>query len=73
MEKYTKSEIFKGRLKFIIMSLLGIMLFLVPVPVTQDGKQQTTLLVAFLAGWLKDVLGPAMPYLILIVITLSGI
>lgn len=73
MEKYTKSEIFKGRLKFIIMSLLGIMLFLVPVPVTQDGKQQTTLMVAFLAGWLKDVLGPAMPYLILIVITISGI
>ncbi|MHD0397123.1 YjiH family protein [Staphylococcus simulans] len=73
MEKYTKSEIFKGRLKFIIMSLLGIMLFLVPVPVTQDGKQQTTLLVAFLAGWLKDVLGPVMPYLILIVITLSGL
>lgn len=73
MEKYTKSQMIKGRLKFIIMSLIGIMLFLIPIPVTEDGKKQTTLTVAFLAHWLKDLLGGSMPYILLIVITLSGI
>ncbi|MCD8915860.1 YjiH family protein [Staphylococcus simulans] len=73
MKKYTKSEILKGRIKFIVMSAIGILLFLVPIPVTQDGKKQTTLTVAFLANWLKETLGPSMPYLILIVITLSGV
>lgn len=73
MKKYTQSEILKGRIKFIVMSIIGILLFLVPIPVTQDGKKETTLTVAFLANWLKELLGGSMPYILLTVITLSGI
>ena len=57
MNGYTKSEIIKGRIKFITMSILGIILFLIPIPVVQDGQKQTTLPVAFLANCLKDLLG----------------
>lgn len=57
MDSFSRKEIVIGRLKFITMSLIGILLFLVPIPVEQDGQKQTTLPVAFLAGVLKDVLG----------------
>ncbi|MCG3402337.1 YjiH family protein [Staphylococcus massiliensis] len=74
MTTYTQKEKNKGRLKFILMSLIGIILFLVPVPTTNDeGKTETTLPVAFLAGKLKDLLGDAMPILIVAIITISGI
>lgn len=56
MNKYSKSQLVRGRLKFIVMSLIGIILFLVPITVTEDGVKQTTLPVAFLAGLLQDVL-----------------
>ncbi|MBO3065734.1 YjiH family protein [Staphylococcus shinii] len=55
------------------MSLIGIILFLVPITVTEDGEKQTTLPVAFLAGLLKDLIGNAMPLVIVIIITISGI
>ena len=42
-----KQQIAKGRAKFITMSIIGIILFLIPVPATQDGEKQTTLPVAF--------------------------
>lgn len=73
MNRYTKQEISKGRIKFITMSLIGIILFLIPIPVEQDGKKQTTLPVAFLANWLKDIVGGAMPFIIVTIITLSAI
>lgn len=73
MDSFSRKEIVIGRLKFITMSLIGILLFLVPIPVEQDGQKQTTLPVAFLAGVLKDVLGGVMPFLIVTIITLSGI
>jgi len=73
VNKYSKSQILKGRLKFIVMSLIGIILFLVPVTVTEDGVKQTTLPVALLAGLLQDVLGNAMPLVIVLIITISGI
>src|SRR5699024_3085745 len=66
-------QIIKGRLKFILMSVLGIILFLIPITVTEDGEKQTTLPVAFLAGLLKDLLGDAMPVIIVIIITISGV
>ncbi|KMR62862.1 membrane protein, partial [Staphylococcus aureus] len=62
-----------GRLKIITMSLIGLLLFLVPITDEHDGQKQTTLPVAFLAGVLKDVLGGVMPFLIVTIITLSGI
>lgn len=73
MNRYTKSEIIKGRIKFITMSILGIILFLIPIPVVQDGQKQTTLPVAFLANCLKDLLGNIMPILIVLIITISGV
>ncbi|PTF46509.1 hypothetical protein BUY18_04315 [Staphylococcus cohnii] len=73
MDDYSKAQIIKGRLKFILMSVLGIILFLIPVTVTEDGEKQTTLPVAFLAGLLKDLLGDAMPLIIVIIITISGV
>ncbi|MGW9856008.1 nucleoside recognition membrane protein YjiH [Staphylococcus hominis] len=73
MESYTKQEKTKGRIKFISMSIIGIILFLIPIPIVQDGKKQTTLPVAFLASWLKDLLGHAMPILIITIITVSAI
>lgn len=73
MNGYTKSEIIKGRIKFITMSILGIILFLIPIPVVQDGQKQTTLPVAFLANCLKDLLGNIMPILIVLIVTISGV
>lgn len=73
MNGYTKSEIIKGRIKFITMSILGIILFLIPIPVVQDGQKQTTLPVAFLANCLKELLGNIMPILIVLIITISGV
>ena len=46
MDSFSRKEIVIGRLKFITMSF-GILLFLVPIPVEQDGQKQTTLPVAF--------------------------
>lgn len=73
MEGYSKSDIRRGRLKFIIMSVLGIILFLIPIPVVEDGEKTTTLPVAYLASVLKGLLGNAMPIIILVIVTLSGI
>ena len=73
MEGYSKKEIIRGRAKFIVMSIIGIILFLIPVPVVQDGQKTTTLPVAYLAGALKSLLGEAMPLIILFIVTLSGI
>lgn len=73
MTQYNKSQRTRGQLKFIIMSLIGIILFLIPITVTEDGEKQTTLPVAFLAGLLKDLIGNAMPLVIVIIITISGI
>ena len=38
-----------------------------------DGESQTSLPVAYLASLLKDLIGPAMPLLIVVIVTLSGI
>lgn len=73
MNDHTHNEIIKGRIKFISMSILGIILFLIPIPVIQDGQKQTTLPVAFLANCLKDLLGNVMPLVIVLIITISGI
>lgn len=73
MKEHTQSEIIKGRIKFITMSILGIILFLIPIPVVQDGEKQTILPVAFLANCLKDWIGGVMSPLIVLIITVSGI
>ncbi|WP_415410181.1 YjiH family protein [Staphylococcus agnetis] len=74
MTTYQKKDIVRGRLKFIIMSLIGIFLFLLPIGVTNDkGESETTLPIAWLASTMKTIIGEAMPFIILGIITLSGI
>ncbi|RIM56556.1 nucleoside recognition domain-containing protein, partial [Staphylococcus arlettae] len=74
MNTYSKKEIVRGRLKFIIMSLIGIFLFLLPISIPNDqGQSETTLPIAWLANVMKDLIGGAMPIIILVIITLSGI
>ena len=53
MKDYSNKQIRKGRFKFITMSLIGIILFLIPIPVKMDGESQTSLPVAYLASLLK--------------------
>lgn len=67
MEQYDKKTWQIGQLKFIILSLFGIFLFLMPLNI--DGK--TSLPVAVLAQWLLKILGNITPTLILVVIILS--
>ncbi|MBI5975879.1 YjiH family protein [Staphylococcus canis] len=73
MEKLTRTQQNIGKAKFFILSLLGIILFLIPVPVTEDGTTTTTLPIAYLASLFKSFVGPAMPWIILLIVTLSGI
>ena len=54
------------------MSLLGIILFLVPIPVVQDGKQQTTLPIAF-SWFIKRLAWWYHANFIVTIITVSGI
>lgn len=53
MEDLNQKEKNTGRLKFIVLSLIGIVLFLIPLPVIEDGKRTTTLPIAFLANNFK--------------------
>lgn len=74
MTTYQKKDIVRGRLKFIMMSLIGIFLFLLPIGVTNEkGERETTLPIAWLANAMKGIIGDAMPFIILGIITLSGI
>lgn len=67
MEQYDKKTWKLGQMKFIILSLLGIFLFLTPLQV--DGK--TSLPVAVLAKWFLNILDSATPTLIYSVIMIS--
>ncbi|WP_414054339.1 YjiH family protein [Macrococcus equi] len=67
MEQYDSKTWKIGRLKFIILSLFGIFLFLTPLEVNGE----TSLPVAVLAQWLLKILGKATPTLIYSVIMIS--
>ncbi|TFB22837.1 YjiH family protein [Filobacillus milosensis] len=58
-----------AKLKFIILSLIGIFLFVTPVP--YDGS--TSVPVAVLAGWFKDLLDDNILFVALILITISAL
>lgn len=64
-----KSVNAKNLAKFIICSLIGIGMFLVPVP---QGDSFTTLL-DFVKNFLADILGNALPYILLIIILVSAV
>lgn len=69
MKDVSRKEMVIGRTKFIAMSLLGVFLFLLPIPI--NGK--TTLPVAWLANQAKTLLGDGIPILIMLIITISGV
>lgn len=58
-----------AQLKFIVLSLIGIFLFVTPVP--YDGS--TSVPIAILAGWLENVLGDSIFLIALILITVSAL
>ncbi|MCD2479129.1 YjiH family protein, partial [Mammaliicoccus lentus] len=69
-----ETSVLVGRLKFIILSLLGIYLFLIPVSVTdEDGKTSTSLPVAFLANKTLEFLGNSSGLIIMLLISVSAI
>lgn len=69
-----ETSVLVGRLKFIILSLLGIYLFLIPVSVTdEDGKTSTSLPVAFLANKTLGFLGNSSGLIIMLLISVSAI
>lgn len=59
----------KNLAKFIICSLIGIGMFLVPVP---QGDSFTTLL-DFVKNFLADLFGGALPYILLVIIVVSAV
>ncbi|REI04591.1 YjiH family protein [Staphylococcus felis] len=73
MENLTQKQRNIGKAKFVLLSLLGIVLFLIPIPVTENGEKMTTLPIAYLASIFKDTVGAMMPWMIIAIITLSGI
>ncbi|MBF0775036.1 YjiH family protein [Mammaliicoccus sciuri] len=69
-----ETSVLVGRLKFIILSLLGIYLFLVPITITNsEGKEQTSLPVASLANKALDILGGSAGLIIMLLISFSAI
>ncbi|WP_210618994.1 YjiH family protein [Mammaliicoccus lentus] len=69
-----ETSVLVGRLKFIILSLLGIYLFLIPVSVTdEDGKTSTSLPVAFLANKTLEFLGNSSGLIIMLLISVSAV
>lgn len=69
-----ETSVLIGRLKFIILSLLGIYLFLVPISVTdEDGKTSTSLPVAFLANKTLEFLGNSSGLIIMLIISISAV
>lgn len=59
----------KNLVKFIVCSLIGIGMFLVPVP---QGDSFTTLL-DFIKNFLADLFGNALPYILLVIIVVSAV
>ncbi|MFI3379646.1 YjiH family protein [Mammaliicoccus sciuri] len=69
-----ETSVLVGRLKFIILSLLGIYLFLVPVTVTDDkGEKETSLPVAYLANTALDWIGDYAGLIIMLLISFSAV
>ncbi|ARJ50325.1 YjiH family protein [Staphylococcus lutrae] len=73
MKNLTQKARSIGRLKFILLSLIGIILFLVPLPAVEEGKQTSTLPIAYLAKQFQLLLGPMISWMIVMIITVSGI
>ena len=60
---------FKNNIKFIIPSLLGVLLFMTPISYNGD----ITIPVAILSNKLTELLGGSLPYIIAATLAISGI
>lgn len=69
MESQEEKPTAKSILRFAVPSLLSLFLFLVPLPI--DGN--STIIVAVIAGFLNDTLGPILPALILCICIASAL
>ena len=68
-EQVKQNYSMKDYLKFIIPSLIGVLLLMIPFKYQGD----TTILVALLAGKLTDLIGGALPLIITIMIAITGV
>ncbi|QHJ70432.1 YjiH family protein [Planococcus halotolerans] len=61
-------------LLFLIPSLLGILLFLVPIPTTNaDGDTEWMVTIAVLANWLADNIASFVPWIMLVILSIAAI
>lgn len=61
-------------LLFLIPSLLGILLFLTPIPVTnEDGDTEWMVTVAVLANWVADNIASVVPWILLVLLTIAAL
>ena len=60
---------FKNNIKFILPSLLGVLLFMVPI----NYEGNITIPVAILSNKLTDLLGGSLPYILAATLTISGL
>ena len=61
-------------LLFLIPSLLGILLFLTPIPITNaDGDTEWMVTVAVLANWMADNIASVVPWIMLVVLSVAAI
>mgnify|MGYP001309524601 CR=1 FL=1 len=67
MNKQTYSSL--DYIKFILPSLVGIVLFMIPVPL----EEGYTIPVAWLASWLQELLADVIPYLTLLLIAVAAV
>ncbi|MCM3610271.1 YjiH family protein [Planococcus sp. MERTA32b] len=61
-------------LLFLIPSLLGILLFLVPIPTTNaDGDTEWMVTIAVLANWMADNIASVVPWILLVLLSIAAI
>ena len=62
-------------LLFLIPSLLGILLFLIPIPTTnaETGETEWMVTIAVLANWLAGLIEPVVPWVLLVLLTVAAI
>lgn len=61
-------------LLFLIPSLLGILLFLIPIPTTNaDGDTEWMVTIAVLANWLADNIASFVPWIMLVLLSIAAI
>lgn len=61
-------------LKFIIPSLIGIILFMVPfADTTEDGQEIITIPIAILSGWVETALADQLSFIMMIIISITAL